>query len=140
MLLVRNQASGRLDGIVDDLATLATQGPAILAKAVTIIKKVAPYIDTAVLVVNDPALPKIMQRINTLHDIEAKKVQAFAVIAHKPPPTKDKIGISLKSFILPLDAFIYIKKNPIVPWLVGLGVLLLIGGTGYRLGQRRALR
>lgn len=130
MLLVRG-----LHGISEDLATLSSQGPAVLSKAAAVVRAVGPYVDTIVRVVNDPALPQFIQRIEIIDSLEPSSPGSTTTAA-----VNDKSGVGLKHFIKPLDAYIYARKNPWAPWVVGGGIVAVLLGVGYRLGQRRAVR
>jgi len=120
----------QLRGITDDLLTLINQGPAVAQNLAAIIRRVNPYIGTVRRVVDDPAFPTLMQRVQT--------------ITNMTPSSGGGGGgggsIGLAKAVPLLDGYIYALRNPWAPWLAGLGILALIGGVGYRMGQRKAGR
>jgi len=109
---------GALGGITDVVSSLS---------------KLGPYVDTITRVINDPALPAIMQRIDIIDSLEPEG-------APTTPAASDHSGIGLKRVVPALDAYIYVRRNPMVPWLVGGGAVLFVLGVGYRLGKRSAVR
>lgn len=125
-----------LRGLTEDLATISSRGPAVISEIATVLRQIGPYTDTLVRIVNDPALPQFMQRIEAIDALEP----STSTGGPSTPAASDKSGVGLKSFVPLLDAYIFVKKNPFVPWLVGAGFVFLLGGIGYRLGQSRAVR
>lgn len=126
-----------LGDMTADITAIMSQTPAVLAKAVVILKKVVPHVEVISYIVNDPSFPSLMDRIKTLHAIEVEKARAKPA-APQTFMSKSKAGVGLKPFVSALDGLIYIRRNPVVPWLAGGGLLLFIGGIGYLLGRRRS--
>lgn len=113
-----------LAGTADDLATIVKQGPAVAAQLASIIRTLNPYVNTVKSIVADPALPSVVQRIDVIASMESGGASTST-------------GVGLSKAVPVLDAYIYVKRNPWVPWAVGLGIVALIGGIGYRMGQRK---
>ena len=127
--------------LTDDIMTLGNQAPAVISSVAKVIKTVGPALTTVRTILEDPAFPQVVARINTLHQLEAAQVKPVPVpsTGPKPPaPPTPAAGIGLKRAIPILDAVIYARRNPWAPWAVGAGVLFLIGGIGYQLGRRRS--
>lgn len=117
-----------LRGTTEDILTLINQGPAVTQNLAAIIRRVNPYIGTVRRVVDDPAFPTLMQRVQTITDM---------------PSSGGGSGggsVGLAKAVPILDGYIFALRNPWAPWLVGLGILAVIGGVGYRMGQRKAAR
>lgn len=111
-----------LGSVVDDVQKIAQKIPTLLPVIVSVIE--------------DPALPALMQRIQTLQAIEARKPSA---VATTPTPAKPGVGLDR---VLPLwDAAIFIERHPAAqfavdhPVLVGAGIALALGSVGYGLGR-----
>jgi len=130
---------GELGDIGSDVATLISEAPAVLSSLATIVRKGKPYIATLRSVVDDPALPAVMDRIKIIAEIEASSpgLPTFPGTTPKPP-TAPTPGIGLHYFVKPLDAYIYARRNPMIAVLLGAGFLILVGGIGYKLGQNKA--
>jgi hypothetical protein len=124
-----------------------------LPKVITIIDKAAPHLSTIVrifekaephlpvilAVVEDPALPQVIDRVQTIRALEearAKEKPAPLAPGEKPKP----VGIGLKRVIPALDAFIYARRHPWVPWVAGGGAVLLLVGIGFGVGRLTARR
>lgn len=127
--------------ITDDLISLGSEAPRVISSLVQVVKKVGPVLGTVRNVVDDPAFPQVIARIQTLHELEAAAVASTPGLPGQAPPTPmQPAGIGLYRALPVLDAVIFARRNPWAPWIVGGGFLLLIGGIGYRLGRRRATR
>lgn len=77
----------------------------------------------------DPALPLVISRIRTLHDLE----QSPSTPGQPSPP--EKPGIGLQRLVQPLDYYIYYRRNP---WVLPVGAACVIGGLiaiGYLLAK-----
>lgn len=127
--------------LADDIATLGNQAPAVISSIAKVVKTVGPALSTVRVILEDPAFPQVVARINTLHELEA--AQAKPTPAPTPgtgpkPPVPPAAGIGLHRAVPILDAVIYARRNPWAPWAIGAGFLLLVGGIGYRLGRRRS--
>lgn len=109
-----------------------------LPTVIRIVEQAEPHLPTIVAVVEDPALPQVVQRIQTIRAIE----EAAAKKEPPPPPgAKPKpVGIGLKRVIPALDAFIFLRKNPWVPWVAGGAGILLLFGIGFGVGRLTARR
>ncbi len=121
-------------GLAEDIVELGTQAPGVVSGLVKIVRKVGPIMGTVRVIIDDPAFPTIVQRINTLHEIEA--AQAPKPAPGVPGVPTQPVGIGLHRAVSVLDAVIFARRNPWAPWVVGAGILLVIGGVGYRLGKR----
>jgi hypothetical protein len=162
-----NKAQPYLPQIVQVIDTVGAQLPQVLAiiqkvqpylpKVIAIVdkygsripeilKKVEPHIPTIIAVAEDPALPLVINRVETIRQIEAAK--AVKKAAKKPPPppgvkpsmesAQKKVGLALHRVVPALDAYIYIRKNPWVPWVAGGGAVLLLMGIGFGVGRLTA--
>jgi hypothetical protein len=100
-----------------------------------IVHKAGPYLNTIVKVVNDPALPQFIARVEAIDALDSGGSPSSSSTANA-----DRSGVGLKNFLMPLDAYIYVRKNPWVPWALGGAFVLLVGGIGYGIGKRRAVR
>ncbi len=107
----------QLQGTMDDIVAILSRVQAVL-----------PTVRTIVM---DPAFFDVAKRFQTLHEIEAAKPGASQ---------SDSVGVGLKQFLMPLDALIYVRRNPWALWAGLAGAVVIIGGIGYRLGQRKTPR
>lgn len=109
-----------------------------IPKVLTLVEKLSPYMDVAVSAAEDPALPAVMKRIRTLRAMKPAKPTKSTKPSAKPPTAK---GIGLRRVVTPLNVYIYIRKHPWVPYVVGgVALLLLVGGSvgiGYVVGRRK---
>jgi hypothetical protein len=118
-----------------DLIALASEAPGVVSQLVTVLKAVKPVLPTVRMVIEDPAFPRVVQQIQTLHDIEAARAAATPTVPGLPTPPG--VGVGLSKAVPILDAVIYARRNPWAPWAAGAVLLLAIGGVGYRLGRRK---
>lgn len=120
-----------LYGVADDVAAIVAKGPAFASAIATIVNRAGPYVGTVQKVVSDPAFPTVMQRIETIAALEDASSTGGG------PSTPGGVGVGLSKAVPILDGYIFYKKNP---WLgiaaIGL-VVAVIGGIGYRIGQRK---
>lgn len=79
----------------------------------------------AVHVLEDPALPQIIKSVKALHAIEQSSPSTQVRTSSGTVP-----GVGLSKLVVPLNAFVAIRKNPIV----GIGLVLLILGLPFALG------
>jgi len=83
--------------------------------------------EAAAYIANDPALPQVASRIQTLHSLEA---QASA-------GTVNAQGIGLHRLVKPLDAYITYRKNPWLGYVAVAAALGLPFFLGYVMGKKR---
>jgi len=130
-----------LGGVVEDIQAILQKAPDLLAKGVQIINQAGPYLDTILQVVQDPALPQLVDRIKTLQTIEAAKPStptAAATPGTAPVTPTTNTGIS--KLIPALDAAIFLDKHPAAqfaldhPVLVGAGAAVILAGIGIGIG------
>lgn len=121
-----------LGSLADDIQTIIAQGPSIASNVAAIIRSINPYIGTVKTVIGDPAFPTVMTRVQT---IVANQRGTIATAAGTTAPPAD---IGLSRAVPVLDAFIFAQMNPWAPWAAGLAIVAVIGGIGYRMGQKKA--
>lgn len=137
--------TGGLGDITSDIAAIAQQAPQLLAKLQQILTQAGPHLDTVLQIAQDPALPQIIERLQTLKAQEDAKAP---VSADGSTPTSTGSGIDK---LLPvLDTAIYLNKHPAAqfaldhPILVGVGAALVLAGVGagvmYGVSRWRAKR
>ncbi len=121
------------NGIAEDVTTILSQGPAVASNAAAIIRRIAPHINTVRRVVDDPAFPTVIQRIQQIADIEATSSTGTTT----PTPTvPSSMGIGLSRAVPVLDAYIFARLNPWIA-LAGVGgVVAILVGIGYRYGKK----
>lgn len=120
--------------VVDDLLSLGSEAPAVVSGLVKVVRAVGPVLPTVRLVVEDPAFAQVIARIRTLHEIEASKPSKPGTPGAPAPGAP--VGIGLSKAVPILDAVIFARRNPWIAWAIGAGVILGIGGVGYKLGKR----
>lgn len=118
-------------GIADDVQTILSQGPAVAQNAAAIISRIGPYVGTVRRVVDDPAFPAVIQRIQTIADIEASSA------ASSGAPSTTHAGVGLSRAVPILNAYIYARRNPWAAGLVVSGLFAIVIGIGYRWGKNR---
>ena len=114
-----------IDGVAEDLAMLLARGPTIAGNAVAIIRRVDPYIGTVRRVVDDPAFDAVAGRVQTIINLPGA------------PSSSTSKDVGLSKIVPILDTYIYVRRNPWVPWVAIGAAVALIGGIGYRMGRRR---
>lgn len=127
-----------LIGTTEDVQTIISKGPALISQVAKIITKAGEQLPMVLDIVEDPALPQIAQRIKILKSLAATGSTRGATTSTSTyvPGT----GIGLKRALPVLDALIFYLKNPWVAYAAGAGIVLVLGGIGFKLGQRSALR
>jgi hypothetical protein len=116
---------GEFRGVAEDFQKLTQQITAIVNKA-------PQYIQTASNILEDPALPATLERFRRMREIEEADRLANREETPKQPTA---IGVGLSKILLPLDAFIYTRRNPWVPYaVVGLAVALPLA-VGFGIGR-----
>lgn len=119
-------------GVMEDLQTIVQKAPTYLNQLVTIVNKGAPYLPTIVKVVEDPALPQVVSRIEKLKAADAA-ASAPSGIPAAAAPSKPGVGLSRT---LPLwDAAIGYTKYPWAPWAIAAGAVVVLGGIGFGIGR-----
>src|ERR1700749_1038202 len=127
-----------LGDFVSDLASLVSEVPGAASQLVSIVKAIKQVLPKVKLVVDAPSFPLVIQRIQTLHAIEAAKATPTPTPGFPTPtPSPATAGVGLSKAVPILAAVIYARRNPWAPWVVGAGLLLAIGGVGYKIGRRK---
>jgi len=106
----------------------------ILAKASQILTKAGPYLDTVLQIVQDPALPQVIDRVKLIRTLAAGPAVPAAAAAPSTAPTAPA-GFELRRTLPVLDAVIWYQKHRWAPYVAGVGVALLLGGIGYGIGR-----
>jgi hypothetical protein len=101
----------------------------VISQAITVINESGEYLPTIQHILEDPDLPGLIRRVETLRSFEPPADP-------NAPDSGPGPGIGLHQFLGPFDLYLKIKQYPIIPWLVGVGLLTLIGGIGYAIGKR----
>jgi len=113
---------------------------ALWDKVQTIVAKGEKYVDTALMVIEDPALPRVIAQVQELHKIEeaaaAKKARTPAEVmaAQVAPAQKKGVGIGLSKVVGPLDLYIKYRRNPAIGYAVVGGAVLVLVGLGFGIG------
>lgn len=68
-------------------------------------------------ILEDPALGQIGEMIVELHRLEQRR----PTVSQPTPPSTP--GIGLQRFVLPLKAYVYVRRNP---WVLPVGVAALL--------------
>jgi len=125
----------QLAGVTDDIQALIAQGPTLIKQTVTIVQKVGPHINFILSVVEDPALPVAVKKIQTLKSLYDANEPPIPTTPATPPTAHTTKGVGLNRALPILDAAIWYEKNrKWAPWAAGGGVLLLLGGI-FALGR-----
>lgn len=119
------------NGSAEDLLAIFRRAPAYASQISAILTKGAAYLPTIVKVVEDPALPQVVRRIETLRTIAAKKAPS----APSAPSVPSVPGVGLHRVVPLLDAAIWYSKYPWAPWAIGAAAVLALGGIGFGLGR-----
>lgn len=117
--------------IISDLQAILQQAPQYLNTAATILPKIQPYLPTIEQAADDPALPALIDRVQTLQKLDAAK----SAPAAPGTPAPAQAGVGLKR-VLPLwDAAIWYTKYPWAPWAIAAGTVVALGGIGFGIGR-----
>lgn len=101
---------------------------------VAVFNRASSALPTIKAIVLDPAFPQVVTRVQTLYDM------APTTVLPSSPGSSTGYQSKLAILIKPLDALIYLRKNPMVFWLGVAGTILGIGYVGYRMGQQKGAR
>ena len=119
MLFARDDR-GQLGGILDDLQTIIDKAPGYVHQAAGVVDQAGGYLATVKTVLEDPALPAVVERINTIHALEVSSSVSSG-------GTSNVKGVGLSRAIPILDAYIWYRRNPWVPWAaLGTGAFLVL--------------
>jgi hypothetical protein len=120
-----------LTGVTDDIAWVIKKAPEFITKAVKIVRKAEPFIDDIIDVVEDPALPEIIQRIRIIRKL--KKLPVTAPIKQLGGNETD--ASLLRKYLPAIDAYIWVEQNK---WVIPVGIataLLIPGLIGFLIGR-----
>lgn len=136
----------------DVLKALEKIGP-YLPRFIKMIEKAAPKLpqiiatieqaeDVILAVVEDPALPAVVQRLRQIRALHtSKNGLGQAAPTPLPVPAKStKPGVGLDRLVRALDLYLYIRRRPWLPWVVGGGAFLVLFGLGFGVGRLTAKR
>lgn len=98
---------------------------------IAIFNRVQNALPTIKAIALDPAFPQVVTRVQTLYDLAPTSTTTTSSGTYT-----SKLAVLIK----PLDALIYLRRNPWAFWLGAAGIVAVIGGIGYRMGQRSAPR
>jgi len=92
--------------------------------------KVGSVAGTASHILEDPALPAILKSVSDLHKIEQKRPSTKVRKASGEVP-----GVGLSKLAVPLGAFVFFRKNPLLGWAVLAGIIAIPVFIGYSLAK-----
>lgn len=101
---------------------------------IAIFNRVQGALPTIKAIALDPAFPQVVTRVQTLYDL------APTTTMPSSPGSATGYQSKLAVLIKPLDALIYLRKNPWAFWAGLAGIVVAIGGIGYRMGQQKGAR
>ena len=117
-----------------DLASVWEKVSAFAAKA-------PAYVETAMNVIEDPALPEFVGLLNKMRALEAGPPKpaepGWAKIplpSTAPAPSKP-VGIGLKRLVAPLKLYVKYRQNPALGYAAVGGVVLILVGLGFGIGR-----
>lgn len=97
--------------------------------------------DVILAVMEDPALPAVIERIRAIRALEAKKSKGLGQSTSPAAASAvKKPGVGLERLISALDAYLYVRKHPWLPWVAGGGAVLILFGLGFGVGRLTARR
>ncbi len=111
--------------IMNDTINILQKLPSVATQIVGPLHKLSELVKSAA---NDPALPAVIARLNTI--IELNK--SVAVV---PSPTATS-SFSLQKLVPALDTYIFFKKNPWVLIAAPVAITFLIGSIGFAIGRQ----
>lgn len=156
------QTASVLGGFTDDLRTILTEAPQHAADLAALVRQAGAYLPqirsivtragsalpqvqrvvergiafmpTIVSIVEDPALPQLVQRINTLRQLEQK-----SATPGRPAPAPTP-GVGIQKMLAPIDAFIWYREHPKTAIALGVTGALALVGAGFAIGRVTARR
>jgi hypothetical protein len=108
---------------------IVTRAGSSLPQVQTIVEKGIGYLPTIVNIVQDPALPQLVQRINTLRRLEQKPATPG-----QPAPAAVP-GVGIQKMLAPIDAFIWYREHPKTAIMIGVGATVALVGAGVLIGR-----
>jgi hypothetical protein len=96
-----------------------------------LVKTLGPGLNVAAGVINDPAFPTVLARLKTIKQLAEQEA------ARRGASSTASVGLGLKKFVPPLDAYIYIQRKP---WVLPVGAaaaLTIPFLLGFWLGRGR---
>jgi len=112
----------------EDVMSTASGAKVAFEKAKQYAGKAGSILDSAKVILEDPALPEITGYILELNRLEQKAPKKGGA------PSKTK-GVGLKRVIVPLKYYVAYRKNPIVGYIAIAAILGLPFMLGYLLGK-----
>ncbi len=119
--------------VVDDINSVVNRLPGLITQAGAAITQIEPFLPQILTLVQDPAFPDVMARIQTIQTL-TDTGPASAGAAPSSGPT----GLAK---ILPLlDGGIFYLKHPSAPFVAAGASVVVLGGIGAFLGFALARR
>jgi hypothetical protein len=78
-------------------------------------------------VLKDPALPEVLSLVQQIVDIETHSSGGSS--------TSSSPGVGLRDFVTPLRAYVFVRRNPWVPYAAAVGVFLVPFLLGVVVGR-----
>lgn len=122
-------------GYIPQIKSIVIKAGAKLPQINDIVIKGIGYLPTIQAIVEDPALPTLVNRVQKLRSLE-QQARTEAASAGKPQPgPKGPVGVGLHRFVGPLDKYIWTREHPTATKLiVAGGAVALLGGV-FMLGR-----
>lgn len=98
--MINVRAHNGLGDVWSDAAALVQRGPDLIHQVVLIMDQVGPYLGTIQHVLEDPALPAVVQRVEIIRGLEQSSSGGAAVK-----------GVGLSKIVKPLDWYIWYRRN-----------------------------
>lgn len=111
-----------------DIVGTASGAKAVLDKAKQYAGKAGGILDSAKVILEDPALPEITGYILELSQLEQRAPKKGGA------PSKTK-GVGLKRIVVPLKYYVAYRKNPLIGYIALAAILGLPFMLGYLLGK-----
>ncbi len=125
---------GALGDVASDLQTILSKAPDLISQAATLITQAQDYLPTITAAVQDPSMPALIQRVQTLQTLTSGPAPA-PTPAPTPGTTPAATGVGLNRVLPLFDAAIWYTKYPWAPWVIGAGVIITLGGAGFAVGR-----